>query len=348
MKRHINIAVLGLGRLGYAHTKNLLTEVHGTNLIMVVDPMPGRAKEVANEFGIKHYSTLVDDALTHPDVEAVVIVTPTSTHAEIIKKATLYQKHIFVEKPLTLNFEESEEVSLAIRNADIICQVGFMRRFDPGYAEAKRRIENGEIGRPLYFKAFTRDPGSPPAEFIKHSGGIFVDCSIHDYDIARYLLNTKITAVSAHGHVLKHDFMKKLNDIDQGLTYVEFANGAIGDMEVSRNSPYGYDIRAEIIGTEGSLFVGSLREQQVTVLNQSGSSFKVFPDFQTRFRVAYIEELKHFIHCIQTGEIPLVNEQDATENLRIALAATHAYRTGKKVIMEEFTAENASLQQDKA
>ncbi|RQW22475.1 oxidoreductase [Bacillus sp. C1-1] len=343
MKKRINIAVLGLGRLGYSHTKNLLTEVHGANLYMVVDPLLGRAKEVAGEFGIEFHSTNIEDALTHPGVDAVVIVTPTSTHAEIIKKAAYYQKHIFVEKPLTLNLEESEKVSVAVKKAGIICQVGFMRRFDPGYVDAKRRIDNGEIGRPLYFKAFTRDPGSPPPEFIKSSGGIFVDCSIHDYDIARYLFNTEITSVAAHGNVLKYDFMKEFNDLDHGLTYVEFANGAIGDMEVSRNSPYGYDIRAEVIGTEGALFVGDLREQQVTVLNQDGSNFKVFPDFQTRFRVAYIEELKHFIHCIQTDEKPIVDDKDATQDLRVALAATHAYQTGKKVIVEEFAPEKTHL-----
>lgn len=336
LKKHVNVAVLGLGRLGYAHTKNLLTEVHGAQLFMVVDPMPGRAEEVAQEFGIDHFSTEAKDALTHPDVDAVVIVTPTSTHAEMIEQAAANGKHIFVEKPLTLHLDESEAVSTIVEDAGVICQVGFMRRFDPGYADAKQRIMNGEIGRPLYFKGFTRDPGSPPAAFIKHSGGIFVDCSIHDYDIARYLFDSEITAVAAHGKVLKYDFMKELGDIDHGLTYVEFENGAIGDMEVSRNSPYGYDIRAEVIGTEGSLFIGDLREQPVTVLNEQGSHFKVVPDFQTRFRVAYIEELKHFIHCIQTGSTPIVTDTDATQNLRIALAATHAMKTGQKIVVSDF------------
>lgn len=330
----IQCAVLGLGRLGYYHAKNLLTEVSGAAIVQVIDPIPGRAKDVAQAFGVPGYSDDVLDAFTNPAVDAVVIVTPTRTHAEMIKLAASHGKDVFVEKPLTLQLEESIEVAKAVEEAGIICQVGFMRRFDPSYADAKRRIAAGEIGKPLYYKGFTRDAGAPPPEFIKDSGGLFVDCSIHDYDIARYLIGAEITAISGHGRVLKYPFMEAYDDVDQALSYFEFDNGAAGDAEATRNSPHGYDIRAEIIGSEGSLFIGELRNKSLTILNASGSSYEIIPDFQTRFHEAYCLELQHFIDCVRSRNTPIVTAEDATTNLKVALAATESMKNGKKVVLQ--------------
>ncbi len=327
----VRCAVLGLGRLGYYHAKNFTTSVRGGRLVCVTDPLASRAEEVAKELGIEKWSQNPLEVIEDPEIDAVIIVTPTSTHAEMIKKAAKNGKQIFVEKPLTLNLEEAEEVIEVIRETGVICQVGFMRRFDPAYADAKRRIEAGEIGKPIYFKGFTRDQGSPPAEFIKHSGGIFVDCSIHDYDIARYLMNSEITSVTGHGRILLHPFMEEFDEVDQALTYMEFESGAAGDVEASRNSPYGHDIRAEIIGTEGTILVGTLRNQNVTILNSKGSNYEIIPNFQTRFHEAYCLELQHFVDCIRNNERPIVTEVDATINLEIALAATESYRSGKTV-----------------
>ncbi len=226
-------------------------------------------------------------------------------------------------------------VSEAVKQEGVLCQVGFMRRFDPAYADAKRRIEAGGIGKPIYYKGFTRDAGAPPPEFIKHSGGLFVDCSIHDYDMARYLFDSEITSISGHGRVLKHDYMHECKDVDQALSYIEFENGGAGDIEASRNSPYGYDIRAEVIGTEGSLFIGTLRNKSLTVLNRSGSNFEVIPDFQTRFHEAYCLELQHFVECIRLSQTPIVTDIDATINLEIALAATKSMHTGERISLKK-------------
>lgn len=339
MTATIRCAVLGLGRLGYYHAKNFTTHVHGARLVCVSDPLAGRAEEVAKELGIEKWSQDPVEVLEDSEIDAVIIVTPTSTHGEMIKKAAKNGKQIFVEKPLTLNLEESEEVIQVIKETGVICQVGFMRRFDPAYADAKRRIDAGEIGKPIYFKGFTRDMGSPPPEFIKHSGGIFVDCSIHDYDIARYLMNSEIASVSAHGRIVLHPFMEEFDEVDQALTYIEFESGAAGDVEASRNSPYGYDIRAEIIGTEGAILIGSLRSQAVTILNSKGSNYDIVPDFQRRFHEAYCLELQHFIDCIRNYERPIVTEVDATINLKVALAATESKRSGKVIELEKDYAE---------
>jgi scyllo-inositol 2-dehydrogenase (NAD+) len=261
-------------------------------------------------------------------------VTPTSTHGDLVKRAAKAGKHIFVEKPLTQTVAEADEVIQTIHDHNVICQVGFMRRFDPAYDDAKKRIEAGDIGEPIYFKGITRDSGSPPAEFIKHSGGIFLDCSIHDYDIARYLLGAEITSVSGHGRILINDFMEEFNDVDQGISYIEFDSGAAGDVEASRNSPYGHDIRTEIIGTEGSLFIGTLRNQNVTVLNAKGSNYEIIPNFHTRFHDAYLLELQNFVDCVRNQEQPRVTAVDAKINMEVAIAATDSFLSGKPVDIE--------------
>ncbi|WCK56419.1 Gfo/Idh/MocA family oxidoreductase [Aneurinibacillus sp. Ricciae_BoGa-3] len=334
----IRCAVLGLGRLGYHHAKNMVTQVHGAELVAVIDPVPGRAEQVARELGVQKWSTDPNFAFEDPNIEAVVIVTPTSTHAEMIQRAAICKKQIFVEKPLTQTIEEAENTINTIKENNVSCQVGFMRRFDPAYADAKRRIAAGDIGKPIYMKGITRDLECPPAEFIKHSGGIFLDCSIHDYDIARYLMGAEITSVSAHGRILRNPFMKEFNDVDQALTYVEFDSGAAGDIEASRNALYGHDIRTEIVGTEGSLFIGTLRNQHVTFLNTTGATHEIVPDFQTRFKDAYVLELVHFIDCVQNNVKPAVTEVDAKINMEVALAATQSFITGNPVRIEKIHA----------
>ncbi|WP_126427141.1 Gfo/Idh/MocA family oxidoreductase [Brevibacillus marinus] len=328
----IRCAVLGLGRLGYHHAKNLAAkQIGGAELAAVVDPLAGRAEQVAREWGIGKWTADPDEVLQDPHIDAVVIVTPTDTHAELIKRAALCGKAIFVEKPLTQKTAEADEIIRIVREQRVICQVGFMRRFDPAYAEAKRRIVAGDIGQPLYFKGITRDAGAPPASFIERSGRIFLDVSIHDYDLARYLMNAEITAVTAHGSVLKHPFMTAYRDVDQAISYVQFASGAAGDIEASRNSPYGHDIRTEIIGTEGSLLIGTLRNHNVTLLNRKGSTYEIIPDFQTRFQDAYRLELAHFIQCVQNAQTPQVTEIDGKINLEVAVAATVSFDSGQTV-----------------
>lgn len=325
MGEGIRIALLGLGRLGHYHATNLKEKVKGANLVAVADPLEARAEQVAKELGVGKWTKDPHEVFGDSNIDAVAIVTPTSTHGDMIKDAAKNGKHIFVEKPLTDTIEEADEVIQTVKENNVICQVGFMRRFDPAYYDAKKRIDAGEIGKPIYFKGITRDKGSPPAEFIKHSGGIFMDCSIHDYDIARYLMGAEISSVSGHGKILKNPFMEEFNDVDQAISYIEFDSGAVGDIEASRNSPYGHDIRTEIIGTEGSLFIGTLRNQNVTALNSKGSNYEIIPDFQTRFDDAYRLELENFIECVQEEQTPRVTGIDSKINMEIALATTQSF-----------------------
>ncbi|SMO41499.1 Gfo/Idh/MocA family oxidoreductase [Melghirimyces algeriensis] len=334
MAKKIRCAVLGLGRLGYWHAENLSQRVRGGELIAVADPMEGRAEQVARDLGVPKWHQNPDDVFEDCGIDAVVIVTPTSTHADMIKKAVAHGKHVFVEKPITRTVEEAEEVIKAIDDRGVFCQVGFMRRFDPSYVEAKRRILAGDIGKPIYFKGITRDGIAPPPDFIKHSGGLYLDFSIHDYDSARFFLGGNVTTVSGLGSVVEKKYVAEFNDVDQALTYLTFDSGAAADIEASRNAAYGYDIRAEIIGTEGAIQIGSMQHHDIKILAKNRSSYDIYPDFPSQFRDAYLMEMVSFIEHLQNDEKPNVNEVDGKIALEIAIAATKSYQTGTEIQLE--------------
>lgn len=331
MAKKIRCAVLGLGRLGYWHAENLATKISGAELITVSDPLEGRAEQVARDLGIPKFTTKPEEVFIDPDIDAVVIVTPTSTHADMIKKAAQHGKQIFVEKPITQTLEEADEVIEAVKNNSVFCQVGFMRRFDPAYKEAKRRIANGDIGTPIYFKGMSRDGNVPPASFIKHSGGIYLDVAIHDYDIARFLMDSDITSVHATGNVLINDFLREFNDVDQAMTTLQFKNGAAGDIETMRIAPYGYDIRGEVVGTEGIITIGSIRQHDIQIYNFNGSTHDLIPDFPSKFGNAYLLEMVHFIDCLHNRVQPDCSAVDGKAALQIAIAATESYKKGQSV-----------------
>lgn len=334
MSRKIKSAVFGLGRLGYWHALNI-SKIRNAELVAVCDMSIEIAKKVANELEVPFYTDNPDVIFQDDTIEAVIIATPTSTHFELLAKAAKSNKAIFIEKPLTINLQEAKEVKRIVEENNTICQVGFMRRFDPAYDAAKKRIDAGDIGVPIYFRGISRDPVAPHESFVKHSGGIFVDVSIHDFDIARHLMNTEITMVNANGRVLKYPFMENYNDVDQALSYIEFASGAAGDVEASRNAYYGYDIRAEVIGTDGSIFIGDLRNNDIHILTKRGSTHDIFPDFQTRFIDAYNLELSDFFRVVNEKDTPRVTVDDGVKALEIALAARDSYQTGQKVHLSQ-------------
>ncbi|WP_059105774.1 Gfo/Idh/MocA family oxidoreductase [Shouchella shacheensis] len=331
MRESIRVAVLGLGRLGYWHAENLSTRIKGAKLEYVVDPIPGRAEQVAGELSVPKWTQNIDEVLQDDQVDAIVIVTPTSTHAELIKKVAKAQKHIFVEKPLTEYVEDADEVIQTIDENGVFCQVGFMRRFDPAYAEAKKRIATGDIGKPLYFKGMSRDGNIPPVEFIKNSGGIFLDLAIHEFDIARYLMSAEITEVKSVGSILLHEFMAELNDADHANSYLTFDSGASGDIEASWIAPYGYDIRGEVVGSEGTIQIGTMQQNQVHILNKNGSTHDIVPDFPTKFRDAYFLEMEHFIDSLRNNQTPNCNAVDGKIALEVATAATKSFHTGQTI-----------------
>lgn len=343
MDNKMKCAILGIGRLGYWHAVNAATRIQNVEVAAIFDIDLIRAEQVARELEIPKFTSNEEDIFQDDSIEAVIIATPTSTHYELLKKASLANKKIFVEKPLTIDLQEAEKITSLLDKNNTYCQLGFMRRYDPAYAEAKRRILAGDIGKPLYFRGISRDPDCPREAFIKNSGGIFVDVSIHDFDIARYLLNSEITKVSANGKVLKHPFVEKYQDVDQALSYIEFASGAAGDVEASRNAYYGYDIRAEIIGSEGTIVVGdNLQLHNLHIYTKAGKTHNIVPHFPERFVDAYNLELADFFLTIREGRKSPVTAYDGLKALQVSCAARNSYLTQKPVSLVEETA--ASIQ----
>src|SRR5699024_11169336 len=197
--------------------KNLIHNIPDAE-VKYIDTARKETEEMeANKLGIDHETDKIEEVLEDEEIDAIVIGTPTHTHAELILKAAQHNKHVFVDKPITRTSSEADKVIDIVRTNNIICQDGFMRRFDPAYANAKKRIERGDIGRPIHYRGISRDPGSPPESFIKTSGGIFIDLCIHDYDMARYLMGSEVKSIQTFGKVLVHPFMNNYGDVDQSL-----------------------------------------------------------------------------------------------------------------------------------
>ncbi|WP_100331167.1 Gfo/Idh/MocA family oxidoreductase [Bacillus xiapuensis] len=333
MKDRIRCAVFGVGRLGFVHARNLATHIPGAELVALVASRKESAERAARELGVTMWTDNPQVVFEDPSIDAVVIATPTKTHAPLLIQAAKSKKHIFVDKPLTETSEEAEAVMAEIKQHGVYCQVGFMRRFDPAYVEAKRRIQAGDIGEPVYFKGMSRDPGSPPEEYIQTSGGIFLDLCIHEFDIARFLMEDEVQSVQSFGKVLVHPFMEKYRDVDQSITYLNFRRGAAANVEGGRNSTFGYDIRGEVVGTEGAIQIGSLQHHDYIILTKQKSSFDNIPSFPIKFQEAFLLELRHFIDCIREDKKPEVDENDGKIALEIAEAATESFKKNEIIFL---------------
>ena len=262
----IRLAVIGLGRMGRFYAQTLAALGPPVELYAVADPDQGARAAVQDELGLARVLASPEAVIALPEVDAVVVATPTSTHAEVLIAAAKARKAIFSEKPLALSLAQTHAALAAIEHAGVVLQVGFMRRFDPAYRRAYAAIGAGQIGRPVTFKGVGRDPSCPPLEYANpaSSGGLLVDMGIHDFDLARWMMSSEVERVSAEGTLLVCDELKALGDIDNAVINLRFANGAIGNIDLSRNARYGYDVRTEVLGSTGAVIVGfpSLRSME--------------------------------------------------------------------------------------
>ncbi len=329
----VRCAVLGLGRMGFRHAEILATRIPGARLTAVSDPIESRTAEVAAQLGARGYADW-REAVADPSVDAVIIVTPSTTHAEICLEAARLGKAIFCEKPLALTVPECEAIDKAVRESGVLFQLGFMRRFDPGYAAAKRAIEEGAIGEVVAYNGISRDPQAPPRDYVAQSGGIYLDALIHEFDIARFLMDDEAVRLHATGKALVHPWFADYGDVDHAHVVLEFARGGLGHIEGSRNAFYGYDIRAEVMGTKGTISIGYGRHTPITVQTRSGITQDFVPGFLERFADAYFIEMVEFIKCVQEGRRPIVGAWDGRQALLIALAAKRSQDLGRPVDVE--------------
>jgi inositol 2-dehydrogenase len=324
--------VVGVGRLGRVYVRDLAARIPETSVVAVADADRTLAGTVAQEFGVPAFYGSADDLIGDRNVDAIVIVSPTHTHRDVVVAAAEARKPTFCEKPPALSLAECAAMSAAIDQSGTFFQMGFMRRFDPGYAAAKAKIDQGAIGRPVVFKATSRDPFRPSLEYANpaSSGGIMVDMGIHDFDLARWFMGD-VDTVSAVGAVLAYPEMASIGDIDNAIATLVFADGRLGVVDLTRNGVYGYDISTDLLGDAGTLRVGYIRETPLLTMTKNSVTHDTVPYFMERFERAYTLQLQNFAQNVLEDRMPPVVIKDGVEALRIALAATAAHRTGAPV-----------------
>ena len=243
-------------------------------------------------------------------------------------------KAIFCEKPLTLSLQEGEEIKKVIEETGVFFHMGLMWRFDPGYTAAKQKIQHNEIDSPVLFRATSRDPYPPGLEYLKISGGIFVDMGIHDFDLARWFMG-EVKSIFSQGGVLACPELKELGDIDNAIITMTFENGALGMIDLTRNGVYGYDIRTEIVGTAGTIKVRYLRETPIELMKKEGVSHDTVPFFMERFKDAYLIQLQDFVGNILTEQAPSITCANGVETLRIAIAARRSFEENRPIQLKQ-------------
>ena len=338
-KETIGVAFLGLGRMGETHLRNLAA-ISGVKVRVVADPAPENAERGRVMCGAE---TAVSDsfkAIGHPGVDAVIIVTPTDTHAPLIEAAARAGKAVFSEKPIALDLAETQRVVNLVRERKVPVQLGFMRRYDPGYARAKQKIEAGELGRLETFRALSRDTYPPSLKFLLGSGGLFLDMAVHDLDLARFLVG-EVEEVCAWGGVLIDERFAQAKDADTAVTLLKFKNGVLGTVETSRRSNWGYDIRTEVAGAVGKVVIEAPQKTPLLFAKDFGSSYDHFENFPDRFELGYRLELEAFFAALRAGRDPEPGPEDALETLRLGLAVTKSWREGRPVKVAEITLPDA-------
>ena len=332
--RPLGFGVLGAGRIGALHARNLVGSIDGAQLVAVMDADPETAERAA--YGGATALQDVDELLAHPDVDAVLIASPTTLHAEQIKQAAEAGKAIFCEKPVALNLNETQDALSVVREAGVPFQIGFNRRFDAGFAEVARAIRAGELGRVEMFRSQSSDPAPPPESYVATSGGIYLDSVIHDLDIARFMVGD-IERVTALGRVLVAPYMEAHGDVDTSILTLEFTSGAIGVIQNSRRTVHGYDLRVEVHGERGKLVTEAERDTPVWKYGEAGIQGDYVYYFLERFRDAYRAEVQAFVDAVREGRTPTPGAEDALEALRVALAATKSLKEKCPVEVSEIT-----------
>jgi len=334
MSRTTRLGIIGAGRIGKMHAANLV-RMPGVEVKGISDIRTDGLAEWAASLGIAHttddYRQLIED----PEIDAVLVCSSTDTHPDIIVQAARAGKHIFCEKPISFDLAETERALEAVRQTGVKLQVGFVRRFDPSFRQVRDQVREGVIGEPHLLRITARDPAPPGEEYVKVSGGIFIDMTIHDFDMARYLSGSEVVEVYAGGAVLVDPMFKRYSDVDTAVTVLKFASGAIGVIDNSRRAVYGYDQRIEVFGPKGCLLSDNVTPTQARRMSVDGIiSDKPLYFFRERYREAFVREMEAFVECVRDGREVPVSGYDAYQAERIAHAARKSLRENRPVRLE--------------
>ena len=332
MTGRVRIALAGLGRMGRIHAANLSGRCPSAELACVFDTDAGVARQAGERFDVP-WTPVYDDILADGRVDAVAIAAPTAAHAELGVRAAQSGKHVFCEKPISLDRQVTVETIEAVSKAGVTFQVGFHRRFDPDWAEATARIRAGELGDVYLFRTSLRDMTPPKPEFLAHSGGFFTDVTIHDLDVARWMVG-EVVQVSAYGTALSDPGFAEIGDIDTAVVVLRFENGALGVIDDSRAAGYGYECSTEVMGRQATVRIDHPQYRHYEWRTPGQAAHDLVRDFEQRYPLAYIEELECFARSVADGTPPRVTAHDALAAFDLAQAATASWRLGRPVRLD--------------
>ncbi|MFF2014513.1 inositol 2-dehydrogenase [Paenibacillus sp. NPDC058177] len=334
--KKLKFGIIGAGRIGKIHADNLIRHPQA-EILAVSDLFAGpELEEWAASRGIAIVTKDSEEILNHPEIDAVFICSSTDTHVPLIKKAAEQGKHIFCEKPLSMDIRQTEEAIEAVSKAGVQLQVGFNRRFDHNFKRVREHVQNGAIGDTHLIKITSRDPGPPPEAYIKVSGGIFMDMMIHDFDMARFLSGSEVEEVYTQGSVLIDPVFGQYGDVDTAIVTLRFANGALGVIDCSRKAAYGYDQRVEVFGSKGSVTAANDFPNTAVLSTEDGiQSDKPLHFFLERYNAAYVDETQQFIDTLLLGKAVSVNGNDGWQAERIARAAKLSMQENRPIKLSE-------------
>ena len=336
MARQVNIGIIGTGRIGRVHAENLAYRIPEAKVVAVADVVVESAQKCAADLGIpaafKDHRAILENKQT----EAVVICSSTDTHAQFIEEAAEAGKHIFCEKPIDYDLKRIDRALEAVKQAGVKLQIGFNRRFDPSFKRVRDMVAEGRIGAPHIVHIVSRDPAPPPIEYIKVSGGIFLDMTIHDFDMARYLIGSEVEEVYAMGGVMIDPKIGEAGDVDTALVTLRYANGAIGSIDNSRQAVYGYDQRVEVLGAKGGIVVTNRTPDNAIYSNaEAVHAARPLYFFIERYTDAFVVEMKEFIASVVADKTPPVTGIDGRIPVVMGLAAWKSYRENRPVKLSE-------------
>ena len=336
MTNKLRFGVIGAGRIGKIHAENLATRIPGIEVSAIADINLQAALEVADHL---HISAALDDyriLLADPTIDAVAICSSTDTHAKIVVESAQAGKHIFCEKPIDHDLAKIDAALAAVQRAGVKLQIGFNRRFDPNFRKVQQMVADGKIGALHIVRITSRDPAPPPVSYIKVSGGMFLDMTIHDFDMARYLSGSDVVEVYTAAGVMVDPEIGEAGDVDTAVITLRFANGAIGTIDNSRKAVYGYDQRVEVFGSGGMVQAHNNTPDNDVYANAEGvHSAKPLYFFLERYMESFIAEMKDFVKSIQEDTTPSVTGLDGRIPVVIGMAARKSYLEKRPVLLSE-------------
>ena len=336
MSAPLPVAILGAGRIGQVHARTIAHSIPGARVVAVADPRLDAAQALASELGIASVSDDPLATIADPGVAAVLVCSSTDTHADLVIAAARAGKHVFCEKPLDLDLARIDAVLAEVERAGVQLMLGFNRRFDPDFARVQALVAGGAVGRPEMLRITSRDPSPPPAEYVAVSGGMFLDMTIHDFDMARFVMGQEVVELHTMAAVLVDPAIGAAGDVDSAVISLRFADGALGVIENSRRAVYGYDQRVEVLGSEGRVGNRNLAADTVQLANATGLHDPLPLDFfMQRYTAAYAAEIEAFVAAVRGGTQPPVGGHDGRMAVVLGLAAKRSLELGRPVRIEE-------------